>query len=60
MLQWNGSTWAQVTIPSPPDSALSGVSAASATDAWAVGSYGATFILYWNGSAWKQVPSPSP
>ena len=69
VLQWNGGTWAQVTIPTPlgaTDSALSGVSTVSATDAWAVGSYrtgtGASesFILYWNGSAWKQVPSPSP
>jgi hypothetical protein len=43
---------------------LSGVTATSATNAWAVGSTGSssspkTLILRWNGTAWAQVPSPS-
>ena len=42
--------------------ALSGVSAISATDAWAVG-YASSrtgqqpLILHWNGTAWRQVPA---
>jgi hypothetical protein len=46
---------------------LRGVSAVSATDAWAVGDYvndntGAddTFILHWNGTKWSKVASPNP
>jgi hypothetical protein len=40
------------------------VAAASAANAWAVGSYRAgsavqTLIIHWNGGAWKQVASPS-
>jgi hypothetical protein len=40
------------------------VAAASAANAWAVGSYVAgsalkTLIIGWNGSAWKQVANPS-
>ncbi len=40
---------------------LNGVSALSASDAWAVGSTGTkTLILHWNGASWTRVPSPSP
>jgi hypothetical protein len=46
---------------------LNGVSADSATDAWAVGSYinpttGATetLALHWNGTKWSKVASPNP
>jgi hypothetical protein len=48
---------------------LLGVSAASATDVWAVGSaftpvneagvYGKTVIDHWDGKSWKRVPSPN-
>jgi hypothetical protein len=64
---WNGTTWAR--IPSPdlsPLEALVSVSAVSATDAWAVGTYVAdpgdfrTLILHWNGTTWSTVPSPDP
>jgi hypothetical protein len=57
--------WKLVPNPSPgPEPELSGVAAASTTNAWAVGSYlagstGKTLILRWNGRAWKQVASPS-
>jgi hypothetical protein len=39
---------------------LSAVDATSATNAWAVGTYGTfkTLILHWDGTAWTQVPSP--
>ena len=66
---WNGTTWTQVpspsTNPSSEPSLLSGVSATSSSNAWAVGSYatssgGATVIEHWNGTTWTQVPSPNP
>jgi hypothetical protein len=68
ILHWDGAAWSQVTSPSPSptQNSLLGVSADSATDAWAVGSYfgstnmSQTLILHWNGTAWSQVPSPSP
>jgi hypothetical protein len=68
MLHWNGTTWTKVktTAPSSAHSIfLYGVSADSATDAWAVGYYthssgvGETLILHWNGTAWKTVKSPN-
>jgi hypothetical protein len=66
--RWNGTSWTQVASPSPGGSdavsSLSGVSALSASDAWAVGSYGTvgleTLALHWNGISWTQVPTPSP
>jgi hypothetical protein len=49
------------------DSGLFGVSAHSATDAWAVGYYtnpttfaDETLVLRWNGTSWRRVPSPNP
>jgi len=62
-------------VPSPSygvtsmfGSVLTGVSAASATSAWAVGYYSKpgpaaefqTLILHWNGTNWTRVPSPEP
>ena len=59
ILGWNGTAWAQLSSPSPgpASNVLTGVSADSATDAWAVGSYLSksvrdTLILHWNGTAW--------
>jgi hypothetical protein len=52
--------------PSLPSGQLFSVSADSASDAWAVGSYAASdgdydsLIVHWDGTAWAQVPSPSP
>jgi hypothetical protein len=64
-MDWNGTAWALTTTPSPaadrPE--LAGVSALSATQAWAVGSYAITtktLIAEWNGTAWSQVSSPNP
>src|SRR5262249_45657258 len=64
ILRWNGTAWKHVSSPAPAGSVLRRVAATSASNAWAVGSYGTsnsrTLILHWNGTTWKQVPSPSP
>jgi hypothetical protein len=69
ILRWNGTKWAQVASPNPAgpvsEMILSGVSASSASNAWAVGTYNTdtsqkTIIVRWNGHTWKQVPNPSP
>ena len=74
---WNGSAWSIVPAPDPvvpagmtlTSSMLSAISARSANDIWAVGSFSAakgtqsnsfTLTMHWNGSAWKIVPSPNP
>jgi hypothetical protein len=68
ILRWNGTAWKAVTTPAPSGATLStltGVSAVSATDAWAVGAYNnssgvnKSLILRWNGTAWKKVTSPN-
>jgi hypothetical protein len=61
---------ARTASPSPASSFtinghLAGVAAASAANAWAVGSYGSfsspkSLIAHWNGAAWARVPSPTP
>jgi hypothetical protein len=66
---WNGSQWTIVPNPDPNYmEQLSGVSAASSTDAWAVGSYTKyvesgygerTFIEHWNGQTWTIQYSPN-
>ena len=69
ILHWDGTAWTQVASPSPSTSGngLNGVSAVSASGAWAAGSYtnntsgvSDTLLLHWNGTAWKKVASPSP
>ncbi len=68
ILHWNGKKWSKVSIPEPSTAYyfLRGVSAISATDAWAVGSWDAVgvdsraLILHWNGRKWSKVPSPNP
>jgi hypothetical protein len=59
ILHWDGTAWSQVSSPSPgpATNVLNGVSADSATGAWAVGYYLSksvrdTLILHWNGTAW--------
>lgn len=65
-LHWNGSAWRRVPLPVPAGAAaeLTGVSATSASNAWAVGGFAsrgtdpaAGFVLHWDGSSWSQVPS---
>jgi hypothetical protein len=58
---WNGTAWAQAATPATPGNTalLLGVSASSATDAWAVGrsqlnkSDFESLALHWNGTAWS-------
>jgi hypothetical protein len=66
---WDGTAWRVVPRPTPGQSSvLSGVAIASASNAWAVGSYEGntaprhdqTLIEHWNGRSWNQVPSPHP
>jgi len=69
ILHWNGTAWSVVPSPdSPAEDVLSGVSALSPTDVWAVGQFvdrsGSTPIartrtLHWNGAAWSVVASPN-
>jgi hypothetical protein len=66
--RWNGSTWSQVPTPNVSffDEKLLAVSAASATNAWAVGSTNQTsfattnpIAAHWDGSAWSIVTTPA-
>ena len=68
-MDWNGAAWVLDHSPNPRPSdhrELDGVSAASATDAWAVGTYlriglgYRTLIAHWNGTAWSRVRGPNP
>ena len=69
VLHWDGTRWRQVASPSPGGthgSFLSGISARSASDAWAVGHYNTpaitqkTLVLHWDGASWAQVATPNP
>jgi hypothetical protein len=66
--RWNGFSWKPVSSPNPggstSDNILYGVTATSATSAWAVGyniigPTARTLIEHWNGAAWKVVTSPN-
>jgi hypothetical protein len=61
----NGTRWTLVAAPNPAGGAyidLTGISAASASNIWAVGTYGneKTLVLHWNGTRWTQVATPNP
>jgi hypothetical protein len=68
---WNGRDWQDAPVvisPTETTYELYGIAVASATDAWAVGSYryGPRFgyttgglALHWNGAHWTQVPLPA-
>lgn len=73
LLHYDGAHWARSPVPpltsggAPVQSAaLNGLTAASATDAWAVGSQVTSsnrtipLTLHWDGSAWSQVATPDP
>jgi hypothetical protein len=65
---WDGTAWSLVPSPNvgSKDNLLNGVSAVSASNVWAVGSWttstGAarTLAEHWDGVRWRVVPSPSP
>lgn len=64
--QWNGTSWSIVPGPNPGHLAnyLNAVTALSATDVWAVGSFrdasfvDQTLIEHWDGTSWQIVTSP--
>lgn len=71
IIRWNGSAWKKVPSPNPGKylDLLTGVSADSASDAWAVGQYCASrcsgrfavmrgMALHWNGKAWSAARLP--
>ncbi len=75
MLHWNGTKWTLADVPNPGGSLngafseLSGLSCTSASNCWAVGSYGGDSsltqesendALQWNGHEWTQVKTPNP
>ncbi len=56
---WNGRRWVVMASASP--GVLSGVTALSPDDVWAVGEVnGATLTEHWDGQSWSIVPSPDP
>ncbi len=66
-LRWNGTGWAQIPTPSPPNagSELFGIAVTSDGSAWAVGSFvrgpdgnSMILILRWDGTAWRRVRAP--
>jgi hypothetical protein len=67
---WNGTAWRVTrTLPAIEYPHLTGITARSATDVWAVGSFLAgantstpvrqTRTYHWNGTAWSLVASPN-
>jgi hypothetical protein len=61
------SGWSVSTSPSPDvwGNLFTGVSARTATDAWAVGTAASTtnnktYAAHWNGTGWSTVPTPNP
>jgi hypothetical protein len=72
---WDGTAWSIVPVPDPTppvggtlaSAMLTGVSAVSPTDIWAVGSYslggialtGLTLTMHYDGTAWTVVRSPN-
>ena len=60
ILHWDGTRWRQLPSPNVPVGAnqLSGITAISANDIWAVGSAGgAPLTIHWDGNAWSVVPT---
>jgi hypothetical protein len=68
---WDGTSWSTVSSPNPTpspglDSFLNGITAVSANDVWAVGSFhkssggSATLIEHWDGTSWTIISSPNP
>jgi plastocyanin len=66
ILHWDGAAWRQVAAPAGAGSrSLSGVSALSAADAWAVGQTATGPItspisMHWDGATWSEVPTFEP
>jgi hypothetical protein len=65
LLRWNGSAWKTAPTTAPSSSYFGGISADSASDAWAVGNYCVsnctssnprddTITMRWNGTTWSR------
>ena len=56
---WDGTAW--TITPSPAPGTLTGITARSASDVWAVGytTGPQTLTLHWDGTTWTTVPSPN-
>jgi hypothetical protein len=53
----------RIVCPLPRGTAVTGIDAVSASDAWAIGSPQATpamLVWHWNGTRWLPVPAPDP
>lgn len=60
---WNGSSWSNVSSPSPSSQGniLTGVASFPTHKAWTVGAAGThTLVMRWTGSKWSRVTSPNP
>jgi len=70
MLHWDGQSWTHIASPTPTGGynvRLTGVTALSPSNAWAVGYYSltepyhvSTLIEHWDGHSWAIVPSADP
>jgi hypothetical protein len=74
ILRWNGAHWTRESVPNPggaktgDSSTLQSIRCVSASDCWAVGTYGQDFtspilrneVLHWNGSKWSKTSAPNP
>ena len=64
ILRWNGTSWTKVKTPNPGTTTnqFSGVSASSASDAWAIGqaqtAASGNLLARWNGTSWSKVSAP--
>ena len=58
-MHWDGTAW--TITPSPAAGTLTGITARSASDVWAVGytTGPQTLTLHWDGTTWTTVPSPN-
>ncbi|HVB23948.1 MAG TPA: hypothetical protein VNG51_18575 [Ktedonobacteraceae bacterium] len=63
---WNGTKWSvSPTVDKSTETELLAVSAVSANDVWAVGTYqkgnvpGKSLTEHWNGASWQVIPSPN-
>jgi len=56
IIHWNGHRWTRSVTPALRGASLSGVTATSPANAWAIGQTGSDhpLILHWNGHAWTQ------
>jgi hypothetical protein len=60
MIHWDGFSWARIEAPcstSTPGTGILGMFGASASDIWAVGSYGDA--QHWDGSTWEEHSTPT-